>query len=486
MTVSNSPPDSDSNLLVDSDSSSFRPGLDRRTWLAGAASLFAVAGCTPKPNANPADETAATSIASEVPLRIVWVGSEGEVETLRRTWQSISEQPLDVRVADSLQSDPASGGDTVSLVEMAAKADVIVYPLTMMAEMVNENRLMPLLGDLATSDEPDMFMSSDRRSVPAALKVATSFAGERRAVPLGGHLPALLLGETLASKSGADSFATWSDYEKSAKRNEGKFAEPTAVGWAGTMFLWRLASSLDATWLFDRETLKPLVDQPEYIDVLEQMSRTIKLSSSTKGQTPGQIYQSILSGELLAGIGFPSKRSEVDDAGDQVTLAKLPSSRIGNGDEFSIMATGGDLDRVMVNPFMLVGSLASSCRQTTAADRFLDWLAGGEGSESLYRNIDSIIDVQSVGSSVTSSAGDGYQTWLRKQLSNPNVVPPLQLIGAPEYYRVLDVAVRDCVHGDASPKATCETIAKDWMSLHRQFDLSTQQRAWRRAQGIAF
>lgn len=481
MTVSNSVPESDSSPPAVRAPSS----LNRRTWLTGASALVAVAGCTPEPTPKKSADSNTASIASDVPLRIVWVGTEAEAETLRRTWQSISEQPLDIRVSDPLQSSQAPRGDAESLIEIAGKTDVVVYPLTMMAEMVHEERLMPLLGDRAEANESDVFINSDRRSMPAALKVATSFAGERRAVPLGGHLPSLMIGETLASKAPAPSVNTWADYHELAKRNDGKCGEPTAAGWAGAMFLWRLVSSLDATWLFDRETLRPLIDQPEYIAVLEQMSQTVKLNSAAKDQTPGEIFQAVVSGALVAGIGFPSNQSDRNESGDPIFFAALPSSQIGNNDEFPSIGVDGDLGRLMMNPFMLVGSLASSCRQTAAADQFLDWLAGGQGSESLYRNIDSVIDVQSSGSRGGSGAAISYKRWLRKQLSNPNVVSSLQLIGAAEYYRVLDELVRECVHGDVGAKATCEKIAQAWMSLHRRFDLPAQQRSWRRAQGIA-
>ncbi|WP_231602587.1 ABC transporter substrate-binding protein [Neorhodopirellula pilleata] len=459
--------------------------MNRRTWLAGASSLLAVAGCTHDPTETPSVDSKSASVVSGVPLRIVWVGSDSEVETMRRTWRSISEQPLDIRLAKPIDFSKAGSSDAGALFEQAGKADVVVYPLTMMAEMVHQERLMPLLSDRITADESDVFVTSGRRSMPAALKVATSFAGESRAVPLGGHLPALLIGETLASGEAAESVTTWADYYELAKRSDGKCAEPSAAGWAGATFLWRLASSLDTTWLFDRETLKPLIDQPDYVAVLEQMSQSVKLSSATDGRTPGQIYQGVAKGELVAGIGFPTNRSEGDETGTQLSFTALPSSRIGNEDEFSTLAATGDLGRLMMNPFMLVGSLASSCRQTAAADQFLDWLAGGEGSEPLYRNIDSIIDVQSTSGSGDSGAGNGYVKWLRSQLSNPNVVPPLQLIGASEYYMVLDEAVRECVHGPVSPQAACDKIAKAWSSLHQRFNLASQQRAWLRAQGIA-
>lgn len=457
--------------------------INRRAWIGGTASLLAMAGCTPDEVA-PAEQTAAS--VSDVPLRIVWPGTEAEAETLRRTWQSISEQTLDIRL---VQMDVASGNaiadlaGAVDLIEMAGKADVVVYPLTLMAEMIGEKRLMPLLADRAKPDESDVFVAADRRSLPPALKVAASFANEQRAVPLGGHVPAMMMGESIGSQQNPPSVETWVDYHRLAKSSDGKCAEPTSAGWAGAMFMWRLCTSLDTKWLFDRRTMQPLIAEPDYVAVLEQMSQTVKLNKNANGFTPGGVFEAVAAGELVAGIGFPYSKSQLGDVSGQVTFTALPSSAIAMDDEVASLIVDGDLRRSMMNPFMLVGSLAATCRQTAAADQFLKWLAGGQGSEPLYRNIDSVIDLRT--KSESSGAAAGYSDWLRARMSNPNVVPTLQLAGAMDYYQVLDESVRECVHGSESAADTCQKISDAWMDLHRKFGVPAQQRAWRRAQGIA-
>lgn len=456
--------------------------MDRRAWLAGASALVATSGCTSSKEIK-SNEPTSSSSASDVPLRVVWVGTDSELDTIRRTWQSISEQPLDLRLASASQHDTKPQSD---LIAMAAKADVVVYPLTLMAGMIQEKRLMPLLeSERRLDDESDVFTSAARTSLPPALKVATSFAGQQRAVPLGGQLPALILGESVNSDGNAKTIRTWTDYHTLAQQRDGKCAEPTAAGWAGAMYLWRLSSSLDASWLFDRESLEPLLRQPQYEEALQQMSDTVQLNPSQEGDSPGQIHQKVAMGELDAGIGFPLLSLEnSSDMSGTLSYAALPSGTDSAPADDDAIFVDTDLRRLTMNPFMLVGSLAASCRQTAAANQFLRWLSGGQGSEPLYRTIDSLIDTRRATVTSNSGAETGYRPWLKKQLANPNVVSTLQLLGAQEYYRVLDEAVRECVTGKMPAAKACDQIANAWAKLHQKYDLPSQQRAWRRAQGI--
>ena len=472
-------------------------GLGRRGWLASVSSVIALSGCpkTPDPKKTSVDRK-----ASDVPLRVVWVGTESEADTLRRTWQSISEQPLDIRLASIPQFGDVSGAGedskTSTIAGLAAKADVVIYPLMWMAEMIDKQRLMPLLSASRNDKQDDVFMSNDRRSISPALRVATSFAGEQRSIPLGGHLPALLLteavdqgSESIEDKSDEPDIKTWTAYHDFAKKNDGKCGEPTAKGWAGSMYLWRLSTSLGATWLFDRKTLRPLLGDPEYISVLDQMAKTIRLNQSlyeSDGLTPAQVFDSVATGKLAGGIGFPGSIANSQDQDNPVLLSPLPGhapDQLSDEDSESVVDT--ELRRSMMNPFMLVGSLAASCRQTAAADQFLQWIAGGQGSEPIYRNVGSVINTNASTADDNTDATKDYSKWLQQQLNVPNVLPSLQLLGASEYYAVLDEGVRDCVHGDVPAAEACKKMAKAWTRLHRKFDLPRQQQTWRRAQGIA-
>ena len=459
-----------------------RRDMPRREWLASAISVVAIAGCGSKSETSAPE---AETVRTDVPLRVVWVGQDSDAETLRRTWSSISEQPLDVRVVPPPRSSIDANGE--ELFNQAASTDVLIYPLAMMAELVGKKRLMPLLkkngsaSGLRDADDvvAEVFASAERTSLQVALRTATSYSGERLAAPLGGHLPALLLGEG----AGENTIATWADYDAFVQSSDGRVCEPTAPSWAAAMYLWRLASSLTATWLFERESLAPLFNEPEYVAVLQQMAATVKRSQDASGgRSPSQIYDAVSRGELIGGIGFPQSDEMLESV--MVRLENLPagSGRVSNESPGEFRR---DLVRAMMDPFLLVGSLAASCRQTAAAYTFLDWIAGGEGSQPLYRNISSMIDTTTPPNDSSSVAVERYRSWLIRQLSSTSFVTTLQLPGAKEYYGTLDESVRSCVHGEMSATDACAEITDQWLRLHRKYDLPSQKRAWRRAQGIS-
>ncbi|KLU06550.1 hypothetical protein RISK_001305 [Rhodopirellula islandica] len=457
----------------------------RRQWLAwtSIAGTAVLTGCRESSSTDEAES--ASIIRTDVPLRIVWTGTDSDAETLRRTWQSISEQPLQITVvtpptesASSQDSPDKPDGDAdqeASIWDAAAKADVIVFPLSQLGEMVSRERIMP------SRKSP-----SGTKPNPPAVRVATTFGQESRALCLGGALPALLVGEKATSKVSTSSTITWDDLEKLAAEFPGKVAEPTAEGWAGVSYLWRLASVLSASWLFDRDTLEPLLTQPEYVDVLRQMVATTQQGPDSF-MTPGEIFRNVGSGKLVAGIGFPQVEIDPVDEDDEsasagnVQVSGLPIAERGvaNADGVIMERTG----RAVFAPQTLAGSLAASCRQTAAANQFLKWLAGGEGSEPLYRSIPGL-QHPTTESSIDGAAGGNYQPWLRSAWQNPNVMPPLNLVGGDRYLAVLDSEIRKCLTGDQSPEDACAAISESWSELHKEYGVKKQKRSWQQALGL--
>ncbi|PHQ33533.1 ABC transporter substrate-binding protein [Rhodopirellula bahusiensis] len=454
----------------------------RRQWLAwtSVAGAAVLTGCR---EASKSDESESnTTVRTDVPLRVVWTGTDADAETLRRTWQSISEQPLKITVITPPNTSSETAEDQPAIWDAAAKAEVIAYPLSQLGEMVSRELIMPSLQSESSEDSG----ASTTKSDPPAVRVAMTFAQEPRAKCLGGSLPALMVGEKAATKVSTSAAITWGDLEQLAAEFPGQVAEPTAEGWAGVSYLWRLASVLSATWLFDRNTLEPLLTQPEYVDVLRQMAATAKHGPESS-MTPGEIFRDVSSGKLVAGLGFPQVTTDQTDAEDEATLtsnvqvAAFPIAESGavDADGVALARTG----RVVLAPQTLVGSLAASCRQTAAANQFLKWLAGGQGSEPLYRSIPGL-QHPTASSSIDDATGGNYQPWLRTAWQNPNVMPPLNLVGGDRYLAVLDSEVRQCLTGDKTPEDACAAISKSWSDLHNEFGVKKQKRSWQQALGL--
>ncbi|WDQ16871.1 ABC transporter substrate-binding protein [Rhodopirellula sp. P2] len=453
----------------------------RRQWLAwtSVVGTAVLTGCRESSSTDEAES--ASIVRTDVPLRIVWTGTDSDAETLRRTWQSISDQPLQITVVapptgtESPQDSTSEPDQEASIWDAAAKADVVVFPLSQLGEMVSRERIMPSLKS-ASGAKPN----------PPAVRVAMTFGQESRALCLGGALPALLVGEKATSKVPTSSTITWDDLETLATEFPGQVAEPTAEGWAGVSYLWRLASVLSASWLFDRDTLQPLLTQPDYVDVLRQMVATTQQGPESF-LTPGEIFRNVGSGKLVAGIGFPQVEIDSVDEDDEsasvgnVQVSGLPIAEPGvaNADGVIMERTG----RAVFAPQTLAGSLAASCRQTAAANQFLKWLAGGEGSEPLYRSIPGL-QHPTTESSIDVAAGGNYQPWLRSAWQNPNVMPPLNLVGGDRYLAVLDTEIRKCLTGDQTPEDACASISKSWSELHNEYGVKKQKRSWQQALGL--
>ncbi|MCC9642608.1 ABC transporter substrate-binding protein [Rhodopirellula sp. JC740] len=468
------------------------PGWPRRRFLtlAAVSGVAAATGCRPK---NAADvQQAKSSVRTDVPLRLVWTGTDDEAEIVRRTWQSISEQPLKITVA---KTDP---GDKADFWEQASKTDVLVYPLAQMGELVSRELVMANLGSSTGSGSPtgsssnsasDEDASTQSAAAPPAIRVAMNFGNESIGKCLGGALPALLLGEQASSDVAGANSMTWSQLQQLAADTPGKVAEPTAPGWAGIAYLWRLASVIQATWLFDRETLEPLLTESDYVDVLQQMADMAKHAPES-AMTPGQIFQAVSTGELVAGIGFPELAPQQDAVAEtsgspagigNVQVKAMPIADASNleSDTLQLERTG----RVMFAPQTLVGSLAESCRQTAAANQFLNWLAGGEGSEPLYRSVGGLL-APSAATGPDDAAGGNYQPWLKSAWQNPNVMPPLNLVGSDRYLQVLDAQARQCLTGQQSAQDACDAISQSWSQLHDEFGVKKQKRSWQKALGL--
>jgi len=415
-------------------------------------SLAAAGGCdfgtSPEPDTEPD--------RSEVPLRVSWIGSSVDPESVRRAWSSVSTLPLEIDVVDLDRAEPADTSQR--WVDASEGTDVVIHPLAGLAELFATNKIVSLGGEeLARIDE------ANGPLLTALHNGAARYAGQEVCVPLGGRLPAVVSGER------AQPLESWSAYADWVRALDGAAAEPSAGGWAAAMFLWRAGTTVRQGWLFEREAMEPTIASDAYVDVLDQMRETV--SRYAPGRlTAAEVWQRLHSGQLRGGIGFP-----VGDAGAETPLqfARLPGVRSGR--------------RVLFDPFTPVGSLAADCRQTAAAKQFLRWLAGGTGSEVVRSQVSGMTVTRAsagTGAAGGEPAGDGYEVWLKNSLEQAVTRPTLQLLRAGDYYAALDRQVERCLEGKKKPAAALAEVAHRWRKLTAAVGRESQQRAWRRAQGM--
>ena len=143
----------------------------------------------------------------------------------------------------------------------------------------------------------------------------------------------------------------------------------------------------------------------------------------------------------------------------------------------------------MLDPFSPVISLSSNCRQSAVAKRFIQWISGGVGSESVRQRVEGMTEIRSspaegFAGQPGSGSATSYDRWLAERLSAPITIATLQILRGSEYYTALDSQVLRALQGEATPEQALAEVSSRWQATTKQVGLDPQKRAWRRAQGM--
>ncbi|MGB7326334.1 MAG: hypothetical protein WBD31_15785 [Rubripirellula sp.] len=416
------------------------------TCLAGITLL----GCN-----RPAEVVApVTAVRTDIPLRITWVGSQDDADAIQRGWSSVSEQAIAVTAITLDRS--ASIPSIDDLIQQAKTCDLLSVPLMMVAELVSSQSIESLTGDAISAITSDL--------MPAMRSGAARYGGDTFAIPYAANLPALFLSD---NRSDTDMAMSWKEYDDRVVADwKGKAGEPTTGGWAAAMFLWRSVGSAQR-WLVSRETFEPTIDDEPYVQALDQMRQTVARYEKPR-QTPSQIWQGLQQRELDAGITFPTSQVNSET---ELVATDLPGPQ----------SSGQSLPSLAFSPWLNVIAMSTNCRQTDASKVFMDWISGGEGSESARQTVS---PHSAVRSSNTSSNLDAYAEWIEKRLGSPVTLPSMQFISAGQYYAALDNAVMDCLDGKSTAADALAGAKSQWQAITKRVGVDVQLRAWRRANGM--
>jgi len=431
--------------------------------LLGSAALIGgvAVGCDKQSEPEP---SGSTSVRSDVPLRVLLVGSEEDASAITRGWGAVTEHPLTVETIAATRDNAESLAESVMASSLSH--DVLIYPLMLVAELDATDSIT------AMADEEFQQAQAEAGDLYAALRnSAARYSGKYIGMPLGAPLPAMIAGEELPSsrEDGGEDTLSWEDYDRIVQQRwQGSAAEPSAPGWAGAMYLWRTASN--TSWLFHRESFEPLITGDGYVDALALM-KTTHDRYEAKLQTPSEVWNAVAAGKLRGGIGFPLARNQND--GEPLLIRNIPGV-----DEIS---------RVLLDPFSRVVSLSVNCRQSTVAKRFMHWISGGEGSVAVRNQIAGMTNIRnriSQGDGESSSNVVHYDQWLAGRLSAPVSLPTLQIRQGGFYYRTLDEQIVRVLRGEADAATALAEVASQWQAKTKEIGADKQLRAWRRAQGM--
>lgn len=417
------------------------------------------------------EETAARA-PSTVPLRIVSTATSEFNNQLQLVWDAYSEQPIEIIAADS-----------GTLRSTARQADVVLFRNAEMGELQARDSLTPLPAPFLQAEavDADAFLAG---LVHGSMKWGDTVY----ALPLGTALPVVWI----ATDIDAPESLTWQEYrELIASLAEGESAEPLAEGWAASSFLHRAASLTGSAWLFDRNTLRPVIDGSPYVRALEQLVADRQRYPESL-LTPEQVWRRLADGEIRVAIGWPA--SSDSGASPSGTLRMLPYPA---GEEVFIdgWETAGSAPRpVALSPRGLLVAIAASCRQTSAARDFLAWIVSGEGQAAMRAAASDVgpnraADFSEYGSSLplashSDPALETYDQYVMERLSEGYVRTSLRLPAATEYLEALDRGVLSALTGKVAPDAALATVAQEWESITERIGRKQQINQWRQAQGL--
>ena len=435
--------------------------LKRREFLSLCTSLTlgTAAGCGNRPK----ESTTAIAPRSDIPLNVAVAfdggnrDTEDRVQSIQRAWSAVSEHPL--AITPIAYNRTGSADFAARLLAQAKKSDVLIFPIALGSELVSADAITPL---------SDSFCETVDREhgtlLPGLRNGMSIFADQTIGLPLGTSLPALLSIDSIGS------IESWEDYDGLvANEWKGRAAEPTAPGWAAAMFLWRAVAIKE--WLFDRETLSPLIDTDPYIDRLEQMITTHDRYQE-KRQRPDQIWSLLVSGSLGGGISWKHNRQ----ADVEVNVADLPEQ--------------SKPPSVLFDAFATITSLSANCRQTETAKRFIAWIAGDKSSQSMRNEVftaatNRILPANQATPDSFSDRPSNYDRWLVNRLASPITRPTLQLKNSLQYYTALDREIGRALEHEASAKDALVQTAKTWQEITDEVGEKKQLRIWNRLQGLS-
>ncbi|OYP36972.1 hypothetical protein [Rhodopirellula sp. MGV] len=424
--------------------------LNRRHAI-GILSALAVTGCgsssEPTPDNKPSGER------RDVPLRIVFDGSEDDAAAIRRAYGTEAEQSLQITAIDSSQA-----GQIESIIDAVRNSDVAIVSHALIGTLIANETIVDInqevLDDIASNHGP---------LLPALEHSFGRYDGLRWGVAAGAKpLAVLSLDPDLTLEN-------WADYHTWLGDKKGKSGEPLATSWAANSFLNRCALTIDRAWLFDRLTLKAQINQPEYVEQLQALLADSKLYASTE-MTPAMIYNGIRQGELKGGIAFQTP----------ITAAAPDAS----AEFFDVSATAcpneTETERLWLGRQTLIACVSTGCRQTEASRRFVGWISGTPSHSTLTQQTELVSPTRTPRESTVGGQLTGYARWAKEQLNTSLVVSGPWLPNGTEYYQVLDDQVRRCIGGETDPQAALNQVAERWNEISDRNGIEKQTAAWKK------
>ena len=464
--------------------------------------LLGFAGCPQAGVDLPQQDT--LTIAPPDPLKLLVIGDTEIGPRLVRQWKA--HQEGDLSIENQTKAEWIKAGFPIS-----EGTDLVIYPTLLLGELAEAKKIDKLEYAVWNSDEvdKDSWLSHYRRTL-------TRYGNEPYAVPLGNPHFAMLynwakfssLGRQPSDDSDSDSEMrspadlklpdTWDELEESLKELDAKLDLPLAEGWAGHAFVSRIASNVRTrgsfSFLFDRSTMEPLIDQKPFLEALEQLKR-IASKRSLKSD-PSDVFQLAAAGKAVAAMSWPTSKAEFEMAErDSLVVGKvLGSKKIYDFRRSTWKERLGD-EEICVDALGfggLVASRVAGTRHEDTATDFIKWVSGKRIvlKTSAQSPLTGPVRASHLGD-LSGWAGEAvplevleeYAAEVRRLHERKLVVVFPRIPGSDRYYSAFDRGVRAAISGAEETQVAMSKVAKEWNQITESLGRRKQVIAMQRESG---
>jgi len=396
-------------------------------------------------------------------------------------------------------------------------ADLIIYPVHLLGELVERDLLIPIPADFV--EDPRLALAD----ILPTLRLCEATWGTRLyASSLGSPSLVLYYLSELLEAAGLLPPTTWDEYDEMVVELGGyaeeagvdqsdvpryAVAEPLASGWAGQVLLARAAAYAkhrnNYSTLFRYKTMEPLIAGPPFVRALEQLVAAAKRAPPNVLElTPRDVRQLFEEGGCAMAISWPSVDAESEEAQnanmETIAFAELPGSRqvyhIQDG-QWQDRTDSEDTTVPLLGVAGRLVSVTSTSHRTRAALGAMVWLTGNElglvispqsSATGIFRTSQLAQPSAWFGPWVSMATARQHGEVITSLQSRKSWLCSLRIPGRDRYMSVLDEAVHCAVRGKVSPQEALEVAADRWRSITAELGVERQSRAYRRSVGLEF
>ena len=458
------------------------------------------------------DEEAVVEFVAPDPLTLLVVGDKQLGPRIKRQWAARQDGVItvvDLAAADFYASD----------FKLPQDVDVLIYPPSMLGDLVPRGLLLEVPRDVWNSDEV-----KKNELLKHFRTLVVRHDNQNWALPLGAPCFSMICNRGLFESAQLEPPLMWDKMERCLeklddvlKEDQSLKLEPKvdlalAPGWAAHTFLARVAPEIALrgrlSVVFDRQTMKPLVGSPPFVESLRQLKSIA--SKRSLELNPKQLYRLAAAGESAIAVTWPAMgfaeetNEESTDASDEQQLednsvsviVSLPGSSRWFDSRSKTWAKRSSDEQLQTDTIGyggLIGSVSATSSNDLTAWDLLSWLCSKKIS------LLTLTPSPAVGPFRASHLGD-VSRWTGERISvdvadqfadvvaachdRPQAIIFPRISGHQSYFDALDEGVRKCIDGQSTPEEALQEVAKRWEELTEQRGRKTQIRNLKQATGL--